>query len=221
MSPLEARIRALQARIHRACEAADRDPRGVELLPVSKFQDPSLIRAASLLGFQRFGENYVQSGARKAEGAPDLDFLLIGPLQRNKARLALKAFQEILTVDRVELALRLRQIAREEGLAKPIWIQLDLWGEATKAGGCSAAELPEVLAALDGDPALPLQGFMAIPPPGDAAAFAALAHLRQEYQQRLGTSLKLSMGMSGDLEAALGAGSDQVRIGTAFFGERP
>lgn len=214
------RISALQARIQRACEAAGRNPESVELLPVSKFQDIALVREAVALGFHRFGENYVQEGAARAKAAPDLDFLLIGPLQRNKARLALQTFREILTLDRPELAQRLGRIVAEEGWVRPVWIQVDLWDEATKAGGCPEAALDGLLDALGHHPALPLQGFMALPPPGLTAAFQQLATLRERYEQRLGTRLKLSMGMSGDLEAAIAAGSDQIRIGTDFFGSR-
>ena len=106
-------------------------------------------------------------------------------------------------------------------MVRPVWIQVDLWDEATKLGGCSEPDLPSVLAALEGDKRLPLQGFMAIPPPEEAGAFAQLAALRERLQQDLGQPLRLSMGMSDDLEAAIIAGSDQIRIGTAFFGERP
>lgn len=220
MTEIEDRIRALKARIQRACEDSGRDPAAVELLPVSKHQDLALVREASRSGFHRFGENYVQEGASKAEAAPDLEFILLGPLQRNKVRQALKAFQEIQTLDRPELAQRMRRIAQEEGLLRPVWIQVDLWDEASKAGGCSEKELPLVIQALDEDPALPLQGFMALPPPGEASAFQEMALLRGKWQEDLGIRLKLSMGMTGDFEAAISAGSDQVRIGTAFFGER-
>ena len=215
------RIAGLQARIRRACEAAGREPGSVELLPVSKKQSLALVREASELGFSRFGENYVQEGADKAAAAPDLGFLLIGPLQRNKAKPALQHFKEIQSLDRPDLAERLRRLAEELDVVRPVWIQVDLWDEATKLGGCSEPDLPSVLAALEGDKRLPLQGFMAIPPPEEAGAFAQLAALRERLQQDLGQPLRLSMGMSDDLEAAIIAGSDQIRIGTAFFGERP
>lgn len=217
---LAERIAALRGRIARACEAAGRDPATVDLLPVSKKQPLALIQEAAALGFRRFGENYVQEGAAKAGAAPDLDFLLLGPLQRNKARTALQAFREILTLDRPELAERLRHLAGELDVIRPVWIQVDLWGESTKLGGCAEADLPALLDALGADARLPLHGLMAIPPPGNDSAFAALATLRQRLQQDLGQPLRLSMGMSGDLEAAIAAGSDQIRIGTAFFGER-
>ena len=217
---LEERIEGLRARIQRACEAAGRDPSSIELLPVSKKQPLSLIREAATLGFTRFGENYVQEGAEKAAASPDLSFVLLGPLQRNKAKPALQHFAEIQSLDRSELAERLRHLAEELDLVRPVWIQVDLWDEATKLGGCTENDLPALIESLGEDPRLPLRGFMAIPPPEDQSAFAQMAVLRERMQQDLGQSLRLSMGMSGDLEAAIAAGSDQIRIGTAFFGER-
>jgi hypothetical protein len=214
------RIEGLRARIQRACEAAGRDPSTLELLPVSKKQPLALIREAATLGYTRFGENYVQEGADKATASPDLSFVLLGPLQRNKAKPALQSFAEIQSLDRPELAERLQRIAEEVDVVRPVWIQVDLWDEATKLGGCTKAELPALIEALGGHPRLPLKGFMAIPPPDNEAAFAQLATLRERLQQDLGQHLRLSMGMSGDLEAAIAAGSDQIRIGTAFFGER-
>jgi pyridoxal phosphate enzyme (YggS family) len=214
------RVEGLRARIVRACEAAGRDPQSVELLPVSKKQPLALIQEAAALGFTRFGENYVQEGADKAAAAPDLAFVLLGPLQRNKAKPALQHFAELQSLDRPELAERLRRLAEELDVTRPVWIQVDLWDEATKLGGCGGADLPALIAALGGDPRLPLRGLMAIPPPEDSSAFAQLAALRDRLQQDLGQPLRLRMGMSADLEAAVQAGSDQIRIGTAFFGER-
>ena len=220
MNPLSDRVQALRERIRRACEGCGRSPESVELLPVSKRQPLDLIRHASELGFRAFGENYVQEGTNKAQAMPELRFLLIGPLQRNKARPALEHFQEIMTIDRPELALRLKHLAEELRLPRRVWLQVDLWGEPTKLGGCPAQGLDELFRILEADPWLTLVGFMAIPPPETPQAFSGMAALRETWQQRLGRSLRLSMGMSDDLEAAITAGSDQVRIGTAFFGER-
>ena len=214
------RVEGLRARIARACETAGRDPQSVELLPVSKKQPLALIQEAAALGFTRFGENYVQEGTDKAVAAPDLAFVLLGPLQRNKAKPALQHFAELQSLDRPELAERLRRLAEDLDVIRPVWIQVDLWDEATKLGGCAGADLPALIAALGDDPHLPLRGLMAIPPPEDGSAFAQLAALRDRLQQDLGRPLRLSMGMSADLEAAVRAGSDQIRIGTAFFGER-
>jgi uncharacterized pyridoxal phosphate-containing UPF0001 family protein len=141
-------------------------------------------------------------------------------LQRNKVKPALLHFKEIMTVDRPSLAIRLKQMAAELAITRNIWIQLDLWGEATKMGGCPAKDITEILGCLDDDPRLPFQGFLAIPPPTSPGAFEELIRLKSDWQQKLGQNLRLSMGMSDDLEAAIRAGSDQVRIGTALFGER-
>lgn len=218
---LGSHLPGLEARIQNACEVAGRPRSSVELLPVSKRQPLASIQAAAAQGFTRFGENYVQEGAEKALAAPGLQFVLLGPLQRNKAKPALQHFSEIQSLDRPDLAERLRHLAEELDLRRPVWIQVDLWDEATKWGGCTEADLPSLIGALAGDPRLPLQGLMAIPPPGHPTAFQELAVLRKRLQEDLGQPLRLSMGMSDDLEAAIAAGSDQVRIGTAFFGERP
>jgi len=220
MTLLADRIAKLRTRIRKASEANGRDPGQIELLPVSKRQSLALVREAAGLGFARFGENYVQEGVQKALEAPELGFVLIGPLQRNKAKLALTHFQEIMTLDRPDLAERLRRLAEELDLVRGVWIQADLWGEQSKLGGCDGPGIEAVFQALGDDPRLPVQGFMAIPPPEDAPAFVAMANLRDAWQQKRGQRLRLSMGMSADLEPAIAAGSDQVRIGTAFFGSR-
>jgi hypothetical protein len=221
MTRLAERITKLRSRIQKACANSGRESEQVELLPVSKRQPLILIQEAAELGFHRFGENYVQEGTGKALAAPGLAFVLIGPLQRNKARQALTGFRELMTVDRPELVERLRRLAEELDLVRGIWIQTDLWDEQTKLGGCDSAGIAAVFQALDGDPRLPVQGFMAIPPPlSPAGAFQAMARLREDWQQRRGQRLRLSMGMSADLEPAIAAGSDQIRIGTAFFGDR-
>ena len=220
MTLLAERIEHLRIRIRKACEACGRDPESIELLPVSKRMPLPLIREAAALGFATFGENYVQEALRKALDAPDLRFVLIGPLQRNKAKSALVHFQEIMTLDRPELATRLRALAEELDVVRGVWLQVDLWGEASKVGGCDPAGLEATFAALAGDPRLPVLGFMAIPPPEAPQAFHAVAALREAFQEKTGQRLRLSMGMSADLEQAIQAGSDQVRIGTDFFGDR-
>ena len=220
MTLLAERILRLRVRIRQASEACGRDPGSIELLPVSKRKPLALVRAAAALGFATFGENYVQEGLQKALEAPELRFVLIGPLQRNKAKAALTHFQQIMTLDRPELASRLRALAEELDVVRPVWLQLNLWDESSKVGGAGQAGLDAIFQALDGDPRLPVAGFMAIPPPEDTQAFATAAALRDRYQDRTGRQLRLSMGMSGDLEEAIQAGSDQVRIGTDFFGCR-
>lgn len=216
----EARIREVRSRLARACEVAGRDPSSVEVLPVSKLKPEASLREAMAHGFTRFGENYVQEAAAKATSLPEAAFVLLGPLQSNKAKLALGTFTELQSVDRLELAHRLARLAEELEVVRPVWVQVDLWAETTKVGGCPEAALPGLLEFLHGCPRLPLRGFMALPPPGDPEAFTRMAHLREDWRQRLGRDLRLSMGMSGDMEAAVAAGTDQIRIGTALFGER-
>ena len=116
------RIAGLRARICRACEVAKRTPESLELLPVSKKQPLALLREAGGLGFTHFGENYVQEGADKAMALPELSFVLLGPLQRNKARPALQHFAELQSLDRPEVAERLRHLAAELDVVRPIWI---------------------------------------------------------------------------------------------------
>ena len=220
MSGLDERIKVLRGRIEQACYLCGRNPADVELLPVSKRQSVDAIREVATFGFHSFGENYVQEGVAKCLELPGLAFHLIGPLQRNKAKLALSHFDEIQTVDRVELAARLSRLAEEVHTERGIWIQVDLWDEPTKQGGCPESELPAIFSQLKEGWLLKVRGFMAIPPPGRISAFADMALLRDRWQQETGLRLRLSMGMSNDLEAAITAGSDQVRIGTALFGER-
>jgi len=136
MSDLARRIQQVEARVRSACEACGRTADSVELLPVSKRQSPSLIVAAASLGYSRFGENYVQEGSTKAAELPTLDFVLIGPLQRNKAKQALQHFTEIMSLDRPELATRLRHLAGKRDIIGKLWIQVDLWVRTTNMGGC-------------------------------------------------------------------------------------
>lgn len=220
MSGMDERIKVLRDRIEQACYRCGRNPADVELLPVSKRQSADAIREVAALGFHSFGENYVQEGMAKRLELPGLAFHLIGPLQRNKAKLALSHFDEIQTVDRVELSSRLSRLAEELHTERGVWIQVDLWDEPTKEGGCPESELPAIFSELEESSLLKVRGFMAIPPPGRISAFTEMALLRDRWQQKTGLPLRLSMGMSGDMEQAIEASSDQVRIGTALFGER-
>lgn len=220
MNSLIGPVEALLKRIQDACERFGRDPVDIELLPVSKHQSKDALREAAALGYRLFGENYVQEAVTKRQSMPDLEFVLIGPLQRNKAKAALQNFQEIMTIDRPSLAQRLSHLADEMELLRGLWIQVDLWNETTKAGGCAESDILAILAEIEGCRFLPFRGFMAIPPPGDLSAFGELSKLRERWQQKLGHKLRLSMGMSSDLEDAIRCGSDQIRVGTAFFGQR-
>lgn len=220
MGGINERFEVLRGRIEQACLDCGRDPVEIDMLPVSKRQSVEAIREVAALGFHSFGENYVQEGAAKHLELPDLAFHLIGPLQRNKAKSALSHFAEIQTVDRLDLSSRLSRLAEELHTERGVWIQVDLWDEPTKEGGCQESDLPGLLAELRNSSLLNLRGLMAIPPPDRQSAFTEMAQLRDRWQQKTGLRLRLSMGMSDDLEQAIKAGSDQIRIGTALFGER-
>jgi pyridoxal phosphate enzyme (YggS family) len=213
-------LASVHARIEAACAACGRDPREVTLLAVSKRMPESAIREAYAEGQRDFGENYVQELVQKAEALRDLPELrlhLIGHLQTNKAKLVARAAHAVQSVDSVRVAEALAR-AVPAGRVLRVHVQVNAAGEATKSG----AELSEVgalVAAIQKEPTLVLDGFMTIPPAADEArdreAFRALAALGRAH----GTS-SLSMGMSADLETAVEEGATVVRVGTAIFGAR-
>jgi hypothetical protein len=220
MSVLIKRIEKLRASIFEACESSNRDPKQIELLPISKHQPITIMQDAANFGFTKFGENYVQEATQKSKLNSDLTFVLTGPLQNNKAKQALTIFQEIMTVDRPALVERLDKLTEQLNIVRTVWIQVNLWNESTKTSGCNIAELELILKMLEQTPRLTIKGFMAVPPPMDIQAFRTMASLRNVWQQKLGSGLKLSIGMSTDFKQAIENGSDQIRVGTAFFGAR-
>ena len=127
-----------------------------------------------------------------------------------------------MTIDEIKelLEIFIQSGVAELELQRGLWIQVDLWNENTKEGGCAESDISSILAEIEGCRFLSLRGFMAIPPPSHVSAFIELSQLRERWQQKLGHKFRLSMGMSGDLEDAIKCGSDQIRVGTAFFGQR-
>lgn len=212
-------LQDIQARLADAVRAAGRDAASVRLIAVSKVQPLDRVQAVLRAGHRLFGENYVQEAAGKwpelrAEfGAVDVH--MIGPLQTNKAKVAVELFDAIHTVDRPSLAEKLARLAQERGRCPELFVQVNTGAEPQKAG-----VLPHD---LDGFVAmcrgldLPLQGLMCIPPEGEDPAphFAMLAGMAA----RNGLT-GLSMGMSSDFEAAIAAGATHVRVGSAIFGAR-
>jgi pyridoxal phosphate enzyme (YggS family) len=219
--PVAAALSAVRARIAAAADAVGRDPRAVTLVAVSKTHGADAVRAAVAAGQRVFGENRVQEAKAKfpeirAE-TPDLELHLIGPLQTNKVKDAVALFDVIQTVDRAKLA---RELAREmarQGRRPHCWIEVNIGSEAQKAG-IAPAEVDAFLAACRADYGLPVTGLMCIPPAGEdpAPLFRLLADLARRHRLPV-----VSMGMSGDYEAAIAAGATHVRVGTAIFGSRP
>jgi PLP dependent protein len=209
----------ISRRIALAESAAGRPAGSVHLIAVSKQQPLDRVAGALERGQRAFGENRVQEAAGKW---PDLqarfgkvDLHLIGPLQTNKARAAAELFDCIQTVDRAKLAEVLARLAQDRGQSPALFVQVNTGSEPQKAG-CLPDETDSLVArvrALD----LPLKGLMCIPPDGadPVPHFRMLAGMAA----RNGLSC-LSMGMSGDFEAAIAEGATHVRVGSAIFGER-
>jgi pyridoxal phosphate enzyme (YggS family) len=228
MSDIAANLARVRARIAAACRAAGRDSADVELVAVSKTQPAAAVRDAVAAGQRAFGENRVQELAAKADelrGLPGLDWHMIGSLQTNKVRelLRVPGLALVHSLDRRALAEELqRELARGERTLA-VLLQVRATGEASKHG-CPPGDAEALLAHVrEHCPCLRVQGVMAIgPAAGDPRpAFGMAAALRERLRASMGLPLPvLSIGMSGDLEAAIAAGATLVRVGTAVFGAR-
>ncbi len=223
------RIASVRERMGRAAMRAGRSPEEITLVAVTKGVSVERIRAAIAAGLTHFGENRVQEAERKiAEIGASVTWHLVGHLQSNKARKALRLFHIIHSLDSVRLAQRLDRIAGEEGRRLPVLLQVDLAGEPTKFG-IPVEQLLEVARACRAFEHLDIRGLMAIPPycedPEQVRPyFRRLAQcLRELNAQGLWEPplTELSMGMSHDFEVAIEEGATMVRIGRAIFGERP
>jgi hypothetical protein len=207
------------ARIRTAESAANRAAGSVTLIAVSKVQPLDRVMAVLKAGHRVFGENYVQEAQGKwpafRERFGPLSVHMIGPLQTNKAKLAMDLFDAIHTVDRPSLAEKLARLAQDRGRAPEMFVQVNTGAEPQKAGILPGDADAFIARCRDLD--LPIAGLMCIPPEGEDSTphFRALA----EMAARNGLS-GLSMGMSGDFEAAIAAGATHVRIGSAIFGAR-
>lgn len=228
MTTIADRLGQVRAQIAAAAKRCGRPRADVALLAVSKTHPAAAVRAAHAAGQRAFGENRVQELAAKASelaDLPDVRWHLIGSLQTNKVRelLAVPNLELVHSLDRVSLADELqRQLART-GRRLGVLLQANVTGEANKHGVAPADAMDLLDKVLHDAPLLAVQGVMAMGPlDGDPApAFAAAAALRDRLRATSGLPLPvLSLGMSGDLDAAIAAGSTLVRIGTAVFGAR-
>lgn len=230
LEELGERLENVRRRIAQSARRSGRSPEEVTLIAVSKTHPAEVLRRAMKAGVTDLGENRVQEAEAKIlelGGAPP-SWHLIGHLQSNKARRAVKLFDLFHALDSVELAHRLNRMCREEGRALlPVMIQVDLGGEATKAGA-GESELPELIERVEACEHLRLTGLMTLPPfyedPEQVRPFfRRLRELRDTYRAAgaFGDAQgELSMGMSHDFELAIEEGATMVRVGTAIFGER-
>lgn len=229
-SHLAQRLGEVKQQINQACHEFGRDPAGVRLLAVSKTQPVEALLAAVAAGQRAFGENYLQEALQKQQQLahlPELEWHFIGPVQSNKTRELAAHFDWVHTLDRLKVAQRLNDQRPEHLQPLQVLIQVNVSGEASKSG-IEPQALPELAAAVLALPRLQLRGLMCIPEAVEdfeqqRAAFAQLRELLEGLQRQYPTLPldTLSMGMSGDLQAAIAEGSTLVRIGTAIFGARP
>ena len=228
MSALAGNLHAVRARIDAAARAAGRDPATVGLLAVSKTWPADDVRALAALGQRDFGENRAQELAGKAAELADVDvrWHFVGQLQRNKAAAVARLGAVVHSLDRPALVGVLGRVGEETGRPVAVYLQVDLGGpegELATRGGAAPDDVPALAEAVAREPGLRLLGLMAVAPRGDepAAAFARLAELSARLRADHPGAAGISAGMSGDLEAAIAAGSTLVRVGTAIFGSRP
>ena len=222
----KSRADALREQIDAACRRAGRDSSSVELLAVTKTHPAAAVDYAARYGLRAVGENRVQEAQEKQPHCTaKIQWELIGHLQSNKAKLAVALFDRVQSVDSEKLLNQLDAAAAGLGKTMPILLQINAGRDPAKFGA-DIEDAPRLLEAALGKTHLRLDGLMTIAPlSADPAVaertFLTLRTLRDELATRFGVPLReLSMGMSGDLEAAVLAGSTQVRVGSALYGHR-
>lgn len=215
----KSRLSDVQTALAHACKIAGRPADSVALIAISKTQDAAAIRPLIAAGQRVFGENRVQEAQDKwpslrAE-TPGLELHLVGQLQSNKAEDAVRLFDAIHSVDRASLIAALAKAQDKTGRQPRCYVQVNI-GDEPQKGGCAPADVPDLLAQARAA-GVTIVGLMAVPPAKTEAApyFALLAKIARDNGLP-----DLSMGMSGDFEAAIMLGATHVRLGTALFGAR-
>jgi PLP dependent protein len=222
-------LNAVQERIAKAAARVGRDPEGVTLVAVTKTMPVERIREAIDAGQRVFGENRVQEAQAKVEAlGREVQWHLIGHLQRNKVKFVCDLFELIESVDSLSLAQDIDARAARHGIVMPILIQVNIGDETTKSGIAA----PDTLALVQQVATMPhiaLKGLMCVPPIVEVAEharpyFVELRTLAEQIERERIPNvamLELSMGMSHDFEVAIEEGATMVRVGSAIFGPRP
>ncbi|MGR6833145.1 YggS family pyridoxal phosphate-dependent enzyme [Aliivibrio wodanis] len=230
MTSIKQNINQITLQIENSVQKCGRRPDSVQLLAVSKTKPIELLEQAMDVGQRTFGENYVQEGVEKVQYFQNnhadiaLEWHFIGPIQSNKTRPIAEHFDWVHSVDRLKIAQRLNE-QRPDNLGElNVLIQVNISSEESKSGTTSE-EVMELAAAINEMPNLTLRGLMSIPAnvsnyDEQLAAFTQLASIQNQLRAQYPQVDTLSMGMSGDMDAAIEAGSTMVRIGTAIFGTR-
>ncbi len=229
---IRARYDRLLERLRAAAAEAGRDPGVLRVVAVTKGFGIAVVRAALEAGLTTLGENRVQEAADKVAAAPDADWHMVGHLQGNKVRAALRLFGTIHSVGSLELMARIERISHDDGHAPRLLLQVDLSGAEGRSGfemdwfADQVARGDGPLVAAIGDLRhAQVIGLMAMAPLEGGRAenpFATLRELRDRLRLSSGQPLpELSMGMTADAEDAVREGATLVRVGTAIFGPRP
>ena len=210
--------------IQQACGRVQRDPASVQLLAVSKTHPAQSLREMYQAGQRSFGENYLQEALTKIDELQDLEieWHFIGHVQRNKTKHLAEKFDWVHGVDRLIIAERLSSQRMDSRKPLNICIQVNIDGQDSK-DGCQPDEVAELVKQISQLPNIRLRGLMVIPAPENSVAFSDAKTLFEQVKSlhaRPQDWDTLSMGMSGDLDAAIAAGSTMVRVGTALFGAR-
>lgn len=220
---LAERLAEIEAQIARAAAAANRSADEITLVVVSKTHSAETVGEALRAGAHIFGENKVQEAEGKiaAIGREKAEWHLIGHLQSNKARKAVRLFDVIHTLDSRELAERLERICEEEARQElSVFVQVDLGREATK-NGIEEKDLPALVEFLRGAKRLKFDGLMIVPPFfEDPEKVRPFFRRLREIRDEICPGGALSMGMSHDFPVAIEEGATVIRVGTAIFGER-
>ncbi len=222
-------LSAVQERIAKAAARAGRDPERITLVAVTKTVPVECIREAIDAGQRVFGENRVQEAQVKIEAlGRDVQWHLIGHLQRNKVKFVSDLFDLIHSVDSLRLAQDIDAHAARHDVVIPVLIQVNIGDETTKSG-VAAAELVALVQQVAALPHVAVRGLMCVPPAVEVAEharpyFVVLRSLAEQIVREHIPSVamaELSMGMSHDFEVAIEEGATMVRVGSAIFGPRP
>ena len=225
MADLVTNVANVRARIAAAAGRGGRRGEDVLLVAVTKTVDAARVRDAAVLGLRTFGENRVQDAREKVAAVPGVSWHLIGSLQRNKAKEAVRLFGWIESVDSEALAEELGRRAEQQERAVDVLVQVNVAREPQKHG-VSPEEAAALVRRTAGLPGLRVRGLMTIAPavsnPDQVRpVFRALREMRENLERSIGIALpELSMGMSDDFEVAVEEGSTMVRVGRAIFADR-
>ena len=224
MSSLQVLRHSVLEQINHACKLAHRSVNDVQLLAVSKTHPSEMLREMYTAGQRSFGENYLQEALNKIDELSDLniEWHFIGHVQRNKTKHLAEKFAWVHGIDRLIIAERLSSQRETSQAPLNICLQVNIDHQESK-DGCMVTEVPDLVRQISQLPQLRLRGLMVIPAPNNISAFsdarALFESVKSEHAHPEDWDT-LSMGMSGDMNEAIQAGSTMIRIGTALFGAR-